>query len=318
MRKRGSAIQLDGIKKKNNILTKINKNKYLYMLLLPVIVYYIVFKYFPMYGVIIGFKDFKFSEGVLGSAWVGLKHFKALFGAADFYMILKNTLLLNLYSIVFSFPAPIILAILLNELKGQRFKRSVQSILYVPHFLSWIVLGGMVMTIFSPSSGVVNALLKIFGGDPIYFMIDDFWWPVIFTMSGIWQSAGWGTIIYLAAISGIDPELYEAAKIDGAGKIRCMMNITLPSIKGTIAIMLILRMGSVMDVGFEQVIALQNPAVRDVSEVISTYVYRVGLQGAKYSYTTAIGLFQSVISFILVVGTNALVNKLNDGEGGLW
>lgn len=306
-----------GIRRKE-ICRRLKRGRYLYLLLVPVVLYYIIFKYLPMYGVMISFKDFKFSSGIWGSDWVGLKHFKTLFASPDFYMILRNTLLLNLYSIVFSFPFPIFLALLLNELRCPWFKRSVQSILYIPHFLSWIVLGGMVMTIFSPSSGVVNAIIKLFGGEPIYFMIDNFWWPVIFTASGIWQSAGWGTIIYLAAITGIDPELYEAARIDGAGKLRCMMNITLPSIRGTIAIMLILRMGSVMDVGLEQVISLQNPAVREVSEVISTYVYRTGLQGAKYSYTTAIGLFQSVLTMILIVGTNWLVKRLNDGEGGIW
>ncbi len=297
---------------------RIIRNKYLYLMLLPVIIYFIVFKYAPMYGLLIAFKNFKFSDGIMGSQWVGLQHFKMLFGNSEFYKILRNTLLLNLYSIVFGFPAPIILAILMNELRNERFKKSVQTILYLPHFLSWIVLGGLIINIFSPSTGVINMIIKAFGGTPKYFMIDSHWWPVIFIASGIWQSAGWGTIIYLAAITGIDPSLYEAAELDGAGRLKKMLYITLPGIKGTIAIMLILRMGSVMDVGFEHVIAMQNDAVLDVSDVISTYVYRVGLQGAQYSYTTAIGFFQSLISMILVVSANTLVRKFNENEGGLW
>ena len=287
-------------------------------MLIPIVIYFIIFKYLPMYGLVIAFKNFKFSDGILGSKWVGLEHFRNLLGNADFYKILRNTLLLNLYAIIFSFPAPIILAVLMNELRNERFKKTVQSILYMPHFLSWIILGGLIMNIFSPSTGIVNLIIKMLGGEPRYFMIDSVWWQVIFTASGIWQSAGWGTIIYLAAITGIDPELYEAAELDGAGRLKKMRYITLPCIKGTISIMLILRMGSVMDVGFEQIIALQNDAVLDVSDVISTYVYRVGLQGAQYSYTTAIGFFQSFISLILVVATNMLIKRVNDNEGGLW
>lgn len=297
---------------------RIKRNKYLYFMLIPIVIYFIIFKYLPMYGLVIAFKNFKFSDGILGSKWVGLEHFRNLFGNADFYKILRNTLLLNLYAIIFSFPAPIILAVLMNELRNERFKKTVQSILYMPHFLSWIILGGLIMNIFSPSTGIINLIIKTLGGEPRYFMIDSVWWQVIFTASGIWQSAGWGTIIYLAAITGIDPELYEAAELDGAGRLKKMRYITLPCIKGTISIMLILRMGSVMDVGFEQIIALQNDAVLDVSDVISTYVYRVGLQGAQYSYTTAIGFFQSFISLILVVATNMLVKRVNDNEGGLW
>ncbi len=297
---------------------RIKRNKYLYFMLIPIVIYFIIFKYLPMYGLVIAFKNFKFSDGILGSKWVGLEHFRNLLGNADFYKILRNTLLLNLYAIIFSFPAPIILAVLMNELRNERFKKTVQSILYMPHFLSWIILGGLIMNIFSPSTGIVNLIIKMLGGEPRYFMIDSVWWQVIFTASGIWQSAGWGTIIYLAAITGIDPELYEAAELDGAGRLKKMRYITLPCIKGTISIMLILRMGSVMDVGFEQIIALQNDAVLDVSDVISTYVYRVGLQGAQYSYTTAIGFFQSFISLILVVATNMLIKRVNDNEGGLW
>jgi len=278
--------------------------------------YYVVFKYVPMYGAIIAFKDFKIGQGILGSRWVGLTQFERLFRTPDFFKILKNTLLLNVYALVFGFPVPIILAILLNEVSSKLFKRVNQSLLYLPHFISWVVLAGIFIQMLSPSTGVVNMILKAMGITPIYFMASTFWWPVMFVVSGIWQGAGWGSIIYLAAVSAIDPELYEAARIDGANKLQQIWHITLPGIKPTIAILLILRMGSMMDVGFEHIYNLQNSAVYDVADVISTYVYRVGIRGAQYSYTTAIGLFQSVISLFLVYTTNRITRSL--GENSLW
>lgn len=281
--------------------------------------YYVVlfiFKYVPMFGTIMAFQDFKFSTGFFESKWVGLEHFKRLFTGNNFLIILRNTLLLNAGSVIFGFPIPIILAIFLNEVKSKGFKKISQSIMYLPHFMSWVVLGGILIDMLSPSTGVINTIIKFFGGNPIYFMGKKEWWPAMFIISGIWQGAGWGTIVYLAAITGIDPELYEAARIDGAGKLKQIWYITLPCLKSTIVVMLILRMGSMMDIGFEQVYVLMNPAVRDVAEVISTYVYRVGIEGAQYSYTTAIGLFQSVISCILVFTTNKIARKIN-GEG-LW
>ena len=295
---------------------KLYRDRYLYLMFFPVLAFYILFKYVPMYGVVIAFKDFKFTQGILGSAWVGLKHFTKLFQSADFYLFLRNTLVLNLYSIIFVFPVPIILAIFINDLPGKLFKKGVQSSLYIPHFMSWVVLGGILATMLSPRTGIVNHLLKMAGLVPIFFMADSKWWIAVYIFSSIWQGAGWGTIIYLAAITGIDSELYEAAKIDGAGKFRQIWHVTIPGIRSTIAIMLILRVGQMMDVGFEQIYALQNEAVRNVSEVISTYVYRIGITGGQYSYTAAIGLFQSVISLILVVSTNKIVNMM--GESALW
>ena len=292
------------------------KNRWLYIFLLIPMAYYIIFKYGPMYGIIIAFKDFKLGLGYSGSRWVGLAHFTRLFSSPDFFRILRNTILLNIYALVFGFPVPIIIAILLNEIRKVSFKKVAQSILYLPHFISWVVLAGIFIQMLSPSTGIVNIILKSIGITPIFFMADSFWWPVMFVISGIWQGAGWGSIIYLAAISSIDPELYEAARIDGAGKFSQIWNITLPCIKGTIAILLILRMGSMMDVGFEHIYNLQNPAVFDVADVISTYVYRIGIQGAQFSYTTAVGLFQSVVSFLLVVGTNKIVKVM--GESSLW
>lgn len=304
-------------KKPNTFMKNLYRDRYLYMMLIPILVYYIIFKYAPMYGVSIAFKDFRFVDGIAGSDWVGLKHFIRLFSTRNFYDILKNTLWLNFCSILFVFPMPIILAIMINDVMSRRYKKLVQSFLYIPHFISWIVLGKMFIAMLSPSTGVVNIILnKVFGIEPIFFMGNNFWWQVSFIVSSIWQSAGWGTIIYLAAITAIDNDLYEAAEIDGAGKFRQIWHVTLPGIRSTIAIMLILRVGTVMDVGFEQIYALQNPTTRSVSEVISTYVYRIGIEGAQYSYTTAIGLFQSVVGFLLVVGTNKLIKSM--GENGLW
>jgi putative aldouronate transport system permease protein len=285
-------------------------------MLLPVILFYVLFKYAPMAGEIIAFKNYRFIDGIWGSEWAGFHHFQMLFASLDFWRILRNTLLLNIYSLVFGFPVPILLALLLNEVRREWYKRTVQNLLYLPHFISWVVLGGIVIAILSPSTGVVNLILKQLGIEPVYFMADSSWWPVVYTVSGIWRDAGWGTILYLAAMASIDPQLYEAAKIDGANKLRQIWHITLPGIRSTIAILLILRMGHMMDVGLEQTLVLQNQSVLDVADVISTYVYRVGLQNMNYSYTTALGLFQSLIGFILVVGVNGLIRRF--GERGLW
>lgn len=306
-----------GTKMKGTTIKRLIRDKYLYSMLLPVIVFYIVFKYLPMGGEIIAFKDYRFTDGILGSKWAGLKHFELLFESADFWRVLRNTLLLNVYSLVFGFPVPIVLALLLNEVRREWYKRIVQNFLYVPHFISWVVLGGILVAMLSPSTGIINLILnKGFGIDPIYFMANSSWWPVMYTLSGIWREAGWGTILYLAAMAAIDPQLYEAAKIDGADKLRQIWHITLPGIRSTIAILLILRMGSMMDVGLEQTLVLQNSSVLDVADVISTYVYRVGLQNMNYSYTTAIGLFQSIVGLILIISVNRLIRV--SGERGLW
>lgn len=294
----------------------IKRDKYLYLLLVPVMAYYFIFKYAPMLGEIIAFKDYRFADGIWGSKWAGFKHFERLFTSPDFFNVLKNTLLLNVYGIVFAFPVPIVLAILLNEVRIEWYKRTIQNLLYIPHFISWVVLGGIVIALLSPSTGIVNTVIKAFGIEPVYFMASNFWWPVMFILSGIWQSAGWGTILYLAAMAGIDPQLYEAAKIDGASKLRRIWHITLPGIRSTIAILLILRVGQMMDVGFEQIFILQNKAVYQVSNVISTYVYHVGLEGSQYSYTTALGLFQSIIGLILIISVNKIIKAM--GENGLW
>ncbi|MDF2922380.1 MAG: protein lplB [Paenibacillaceae bacterium] len=299
------------------IWKKINRDKSLYMMLVPVIGFYLMFKYAPMLGEIIAFKNYRFADGILGSDWVGLKHFRMLFQSTDFWRVLRNTLLLNVYNLTVGFPVPILLALLLNEVRAEGYKRVVQNLLYIPHFISWVVLGGIMIAVLSPSTGVVNMVLEhVFGLEPVYFMASSRWWPVAYTMSSVWREAGWGTILYLAAMSSIDTQLYEAARIDGAGKLRQIWHVTLPGIRSTIAILLILRMGSMMDVGLEQTLALQNDSVLDVADVISTYVYRIGLQNMNYSYTTALGLFQSLIGLILVVGVNRIIRSF--GERGLW
>jgi len=290
--------------------------KYLYMLIIPIMIYILIFRYGPMYGVVIAFKDYRIGDGIWGSTWVGLKHFIRLFKSYEFYQILRNSLLLNVYSVVFQFPVPIVLALMLNEVKNRYFKRTVQSILYLPHFLSWVILGGIVIQMVSPSTGIVNTIIKAFGREPIYFMSSKIWWVIIYIVSGIWKEAGWGSIIYLAAISNVDPELYEAAYIDGANKWRQTWHITLPAIKPTIVILLIMRMGSMISVGFDQIYVLSNDYVREVSEVFATYTYRMGIQNVQYSYTSAIGLFQSVVNFIMLLGTNFLAHRM--GEQGIW
>lgn len=297
---------------------RIWRDRYLYLLLLPVVVYFFVFKYAPLYGLQIAFKDFKMNLGITGSEWVGMKYFNRLFNSAVFFRVFRNTLLLNLYNLLWGFPAPIILALMLNEMRSQSYKRAAQSIVYIPHFFSWVVLAGMVDSVLSPSTGIVNMLYKAITGaeEGIYFLASNRWWRTVFVIVNIWKEVGWGTIIYLAAMSGVDPQLYEAAIIDGATKFQQMYHITLPSIRPTIVILLVLRMGSMMDVGMEPVLLLSNDVVREVSDVFSTYIYRQGIQSTQYSLTTAMGIFQSVISTVLLLSANFASNKLT-GEG-IW
>lgn len=302
--------------------TKISKllwrDRYLYLLLIPAVLYFVIFKYVPLYGVQIAFRNYKMNLGIWGSEWVGFQYFERLFNSSMFFRVFRNTLMLNIYSLVFGFPAPIILALMLNEIRSMKYKRLVQSVVYIPHFFSWVVLAGMIANLLSPSHGIVNVIIKALTGssEGIYFLASSRWWPTVFVAAGIWKEVGWGTIIFLAAIMGIDPQLYEAAIIDGAGKFRQIISITLPSIKSTIVILLIMRMGGMMDVGMEPVLLLSNDVVRDVADVFSTYIYRQGVQKTQYSLTTAMGLFQSVISAVLLLSANAISKRLN-GEG-IW
>ncbi|UQZ86347.1 putative multiple-sugar transport system permease YteP [Paenibacillus konkukensis] len=292
------------------------KHKYLYALLLPGLLWYFIFRYLPMYGVLIAFKDYNFSKGIWGSPWVGLKHFEFLFGSEDFYSIVRNTLVINLYELLFAFPVPVILALLLNEMKSLLFKRTIQTVVYFPHFLSWVVFGGIIIQLLSPNEGLVNNMLRAFGMEPVFFLSKSEYFRPVIVLSSILKESGWGAIIYLAALSSIDTEQYEAATIDGANRYQKLIYITLPGIRNTVLIMLILKVGYLLDVGFEQIYILYNPSVYDVGDVLSTYIYRIGLQSAQFSITAAIGLFQSVIGFILIWTTNRIAKKYS--EVSLW
>lgn len=295
---------------KRNKLKKIWRDKYLYIMLIPVMAYYLIFCYAPMYGVTIAFQDYNMFAGVLGSEWVGLENFQRIFSTGDFYIVLRNTLVLNLLSLIFGFPGPIIIALLLNELRMNKFKRVIQTIIYLPHFLSWVVVASILIPMLSPSTGIVNQLIVQMGMEPIYFMSDNGWWITMYILSGIWKSVGWGAIVYLAALSGVDPSLYEAAVIDGANKWKQCIHVTIPSILPTITVLLILNVGQIMSIGFDQPFLLGNTAVQGVSDVISTYVYRIGMLSADISRSTAIGLFQSLVNFVILLGTNKLSKKI--------
>ena len=298
----------------NKKLKKMWRDRYMYLILIPVIAYYLIFCYAPMYGVTIAFKDYNMFKGVFGSEWVGLANFERIFSTSDFYMVLRNTLMLNLLQLLFSFPGPIILALLLNELRSVKFKRVVQTIVYLPHFLSWVVVATLLIPMLSPSTGVINHLITRLGGESIYFMSDPGWWIFIYVAAGVWKSIGWGAIVYLAALAGVDPSLYEAAIIDGANKWQQCLHITIPSIIPTIMVLLILNVGQIMSIGFDQPYLLGNSSVTEVSEVISTYVYRLGLESADISRSTAIGLFQSLVNFVILLITNTVSKKLT-GSG---
>jgi putative aldouronate transport system permease protein len=291
------------------------KNKYIYLMMLPGVLYYLIFHYIPMYGATIAFKQFTPAAGIWGSDWVGFKHFQDFFRSYYFIRIIKNTLLINLYSLVFGFPAPILLALLLNELRKQWFKRTVQTLTYLPHFVSVMVISGLIID-FSSKNGLINDIIVWFGGSRGNLLMNAELFRSIFVSSGIWQEIGWGSIIYLAALSGIDQELYDAAKIDGAGRWKQALSVTLPGIMPTIIILLILRIGHMMDVGFEKVILLYNPSTYETADVISSFVYRKGIVDANYSYSSAIGLFNSLINFILLIGANKLSRKFSDSS--LW
>lgn len=291
------------------------RRKQVYILAIPVIAYYLIFHYLPMYGAIIAFKDYSPTRGILDSPWAGFEHFKTFFNSYYFLRVVRNTLLINLYDIIFGFPAPIIFALLLNEIRNSLFKRSIQTITYIPHFISVIVICGMVVDFLS-KSGLVNNIIEMFGGQAISFLIDPKWFRTIYVGSGIWQNLGWGSIVYLSALTGINPNLYEAAKIDGAGRFKQVLHVTLPGIAPTIIILLILRIGNMMSLGFEKIILLYNPNTYETADVISSFVYRKGLLEMNYSYSTAVGLFNSVVNFILLISANKISRMAS--EASLW
>lgn len=284
------------------------------MMLLPII-YYILFHYLPLYGVLIAFKDYKIAKGVWGSPWVGFKWFEKFLADPYFWKLVKNTLLLNIYGLLWGFPVPILLALMLNEVTNAKFKRAIQTVSYLPHFISTVVVCGMVMNFLS-LDGIINQIIAAFGFDKIQFMVLPEWFRTIFTASGIWQTCGWTSIIYLSALTSVDQEILEATMIDGANRFQRIKSVTLPSIAPTISIMLIMQIGRLMSLGYEKIILLYNGSTYETADVISTYVYRRGILSADFSYSTAVGLFQSVIGVILLVASNQISKKLSDSS--LW
>ncbi|MBU5670515.1 ABC transporter permease [Paenibacillus brevis] len=282
---------------------------------IPIVAFFIIFKYVPIGGVIIAFKKYNLMDGILHSPWVGFDNFRLLFSTPTTVQIIRNTLMLSLMSIIIGFPFPIILAILLNEVRLMWFKRLVQTLVYLPHFFSWIIVSGIIVTIFSQQNGIVSGWWESITGHTYPFLYREGSWLAIFVGSGVWKEAGFSAIIYLAALTNIDPTLYEAASIDGASKWKQIRHVTLPGLQVTIVLMLILAMGRVMEVGFDQIYMLQNSTVLGVSEVISTYIYKVGLMGSQFSLTAAIGLFESLVALILVLITNTIARRFGNG---LW
>nr|WP_249730645.1 ABC transporter permease subunit [Paenibacillus sp. J2TS4] len=311
---------MKAVKPRNNhwhyAARSVRRNWELYLLLIPVIAYYVIFKYVPMYGVQIAFKDFMASKGIWGSPWVGFDHFERLFNSYYFWRLIKNTLGIGIYELVVGFPVPIILALMINEVRAPFFRKTVQTVTYAPHFLSTVVLAGMVLIFLAPGNGLVNQLIKLFGGAPVSFMTEPGWFKSIFVFSGVWQNMGWGSIIYLAALTGIDPQLHEAAKVDGASRLQRIWHINLPGIMPTIVILLILNAGNLMGVGFEKVLLLQNDLNMEASDVLSTYVYRSGILEAQYSFSAAVDLFNAIVNFILLVSVNYISRKVS--ETSLW
>ncbi|GIN70709.1 sugar ABC transporter permease [Bacillus sp. J14TS2] len=299
-----------------NLKKSIKKRWQLYIMILPVIAYFVIFHYVPMYGVQIAFKDFIASKGITGSEWVGFKHFIRFFDSYHFWRLMKNTLGIGVYELLVGFPVPIILALMINEVRLKFFKRTVQTVTYAPHFLSTVVLVGMIIIFLSPDSGVVNQLIQLFGGKEISFLTEPQWFKTVYVFSGVWQSMGWSSIIYLAALAGIDPQLHESAIMDGANRWQRIWNINIPGILPTIIILLILNTGSIVSVGFEKVFLMQNDLNLEASDVIATYVYRSGILDAEFSFASAVGLFSTIINFILLITVNSIAKKV--GQTSLW
>ena len=304
--------------KKPRGLSWIRRDWRLYVMLILPVAFYLIFCYKPMLGLMIAFQKFNMFKGMWGSKFIGLENFRFVMNMPDFPVALRNTLFLNLMGLIAGFPVPIVLAIMLNELHSVPFKKVSQTLLYLPHFLSWIIIGGMVLQIFSPSTGIINATLLKWGwiDKGIPFLTDGPHWQFTYTLVGVWQSMGWGTILYLSAITGINMELFEAAKIDGANKMQQIWHVTLPGIRPTIVELLILHVGQMMNISFDRPYVLGNPMVQNYCDVLSTFVYRAGITNSQFARATAIGLFQSVVGMILITGANLITRKL--GEEGIW
>ncbi len=291
-------------------------NYQLYLFIMPAVFYFVIFHYMPMYGLQIAFRDFNPIDGISGSAWVGLEHFERFINQYSFWNLIRNTVGISVYSLLVAFPAPILLALIINEIRITRFKLLLQNVTYAPHFISTVVMVSMIMIVLNPEYGIVNKGIGIFGFAPIDFMTKSEWFKSIYVFSDVWQNAGWGSIIYLAALAGISNELHEAAMIDGATRLQRIIHINIPGILPVISILFILNVGGIMAVGFEKVFLMQNPLILDSSEVIATYVYKSGLLNVQYSFAAAVGFFNNLINFILLLTVNNIVKRL--GQDSLW
>ena len=306
--RRGSRIQRVG--------DHLKREWQLYAMLIPTILWLLIFLYKPMYGLQIAFKDYSIFRGVAGSPWIGWEHFQTLFGNDQFLRAVKNTIIISFYNLIFGFPMPIILALMFNEILRQTFKKTAQTIVYLPHFISSVIIAGIVITAFSPSAGIVNTIMGWFGIEPIYFLTKPEWFRPIFVGTGIWQESGFQSIVYLAAIAGVSPTLYESAVVDGASRWQMMWKITLPSIMPTIIIMLIIRIGNMLEVSFEMIILLYQPATYETADVVNTFIYRQGIQGGQYDLAAAAGLFNAVVAFVLVMTANTISKRYS--RTSLW
>jgi putative aldouronate transport system permease protein len=302
------------MRRTGTLLSRLYRDKYLYALAFPGLLYYLLFHYLPMYGITMAFQDFSPYRGFWGSPWVGLAQFRRLFSHPDFWMILRNTFAISMLNLLFFFPAPIILALMLNEIRFLFFKRGIQTVLYLPHFVSWVVICSLSISMLN-SQGAITKMLHGLGINVQPLMSTSLFWGII-TLQSIWKDAGWGTIIFLAALSGINPELYEAARVDGANRWKQITSITLPGILGTITVLLILRLGQILSLSFDQLYLMGNPLVRDVAEIFDTYVYLTGVLQGNFSFATAVGLFKSLVGLVLVLSANYLARKT--GENSLF
>lgn len=312
MRNNASALSASN---RRHLWKEIVKHRTVYMIFLPTLLFYLIFMYIPMFGTVIAFQDYSIARGILRSEFVGLENFMKFLTNYKFFQLLRNTLVINGLNLLIGFPAPIILALLLNEVKSLRFKKSIQTITYMPYFISSVVMVGILM-VFVSSDGILNAVRALFGADPIPFMTIPEYFPWIYVLSSLWQGLGWSSIIYIAAISGVDQELYEAARIDGANRWKQLLHVTLPGISSTIVVLLIMQVGQMLSLGYEKIILMYNPSIYETADVISTYVYRKGLLENDYSYSTAVNMFNSLCNFILLMTANTVSRKIS-GDG-LW
>ena len=310
------SVQTDRFKKRRSFLRRVRKHKLHLMMIIPVILWYLLFKYGPLYGVTLAFKEYMIRLNITGSPWVGLDNFRRLFDSYNFWNVFQNTIIIAGLKFLFGFPAPILLALMLNELRPQRYKRVVQSLSYLPHFISWVILTGIFMVLLSPTRGPVNTLLKSMGMESIYFLGDPKYFRGTLVVTGIWKGVGWGSIVYLAALGGVNEELYDAARVDGCGRWGRIWHVTLPGIAPVVTIMLILSMGSLVEDDFDQIFNLLNDAVLGVGDVLGTFIYRQGVKNLDYGYATAVELFRNIISLVLVVSANFISKRIN--EYGLW